>query len=444
MITIERIILDGFKPFRDRVEVPLGELTLLAGANSSGKSSVMQPLLLMKQTLESGYDPGPLLISGPNVVFSNTEQMFWVAPGQQKEQMTLGLMLRNDESRLGYEAVFQRQKTAAAPLQLVRAIVYSGAQREELSTTLSAEQRRNYEAEVHKIFGKRFFPQLDAKTTLEFEIRRERFFLGVGVKVVNAERGETISNLGSFAVRFPQVFFHIESVLRGIIHVPGLRGNPRRTYPVTAVERNFPGLFPDYTASVIAAWQDADLDKAQQLKEDLKELGLAWNVRARRISDTEVEIQVARLPRAIKHGARDMVSIADVGFGLSQSLPVAVALLAAEPGELVYLEQPEIHLHPRAEYHLSRLIQRAVLRGVQVVVETHSELLLLGLQELVARKQFMGKQVILHWVQRDQYGASHLTSKELDEKGGFGEVPVDFGAVSLEAMHNYLNATAGE
>ena len=49
-------------------------LTILAGANNSGKSSIMQPLLMMKQTLEATYDPGPLKLDGPNVYFTSAEQ----------------------------------------------------------------------------------------------------------------------------------------------------------------------------------------------------------------------------------------------------------------------------------------------------------------------------------------------------------------------------------
>lgn len=66
---VDSIILSGFKSFRERTEVALGDLTILAGANSAGKSTVMQSLLLMKQTLEASYDPGPLLLSGPNIIF---------------------------------------------------------------------------------------------------------------------------------------------------------------------------------------------------------------------------------------------------------------------------------------------------------------------------------------------------------------------------------------
>ena len=54
----------------------------------------------------------------------------------------------------------------------------------------------------------------------------------------------------------------------------------------------------------------------------------------------------ARMPRRRQGASNDLVSIADVGVGVSQSLPVVVALRTARPGQLVYIEQPEIHLHP--------------------------------------------------------------------------------------------------
>jgi hypothetical protein len=62
--------VSGFKSFSEETRIQLGSLTILAGANSSGKSSIMQPLLLMKQTLEAYYDPGALLLDGPNVSFT--------------------------------------------------------------------------------------------------------------------------------------------------------------------------------------------------------------------------------------------------------------------------------------------------------------------------------------------------------------------------------------
>src|ERR1700730_13313389 len=73
---ITRIAVEGFKSIAKRQEIEIAPLTILAGANSSGKSSLMQPLLLLKQTLEATYDPGPLLLNGPNAKFTSADQIF--------------------------------------------------------------------------------------------------------------------------------------------------------------------------------------------------------------------------------------------------------------------------------------------------------------------------------------------------------------------------------
>jgi len=73
---LTRIAVTGFKSIGERQSIGLAPLTILAGANSSGKSSMMQAPLLLKQTLEAPYDPGPLLLRGPNVAFSSADQLF--------------------------------------------------------------------------------------------------------------------------------------------------------------------------------------------------------------------------------------------------------------------------------------------------------------------------------------------------------------------------------
>src|ERR1044072_3588315 len=74
-LAIAEITVGGFKSIADEQSIEVRPLTILAGANSSGKSSMMQPLLLLKQSLESSYDPGPLLLHGPNVKFTSADQL---------------------------------------------------------------------------------------------------------------------------------------------------------------------------------------------------------------------------------------------------------------------------------------------------------------------------------------------------------------------------------
>ena len=72
--SITKIAVKGFKSIAEECAIDIRPLTILAGANSSGKSSIMQPLLMLKQTLEAPYDPGALLIDGPNVQFTEAAQ----------------------------------------------------------------------------------------------------------------------------------------------------------------------------------------------------------------------------------------------------------------------------------------------------------------------------------------------------------------------------------
>jgi AAA domain, putative AbiEii toxin, Type IV TA system len=226
-----------------------------------------------------------------------------------------------------------------------------------------------------------------------------------------------------------------------VVHLPGLRGNPERTYPVTAVGPTFSGTFENYVASLIAHRKSESPRRIKDLGEDLNELGLTWKIEARRVDDTRVEIQVGRMPGPKKGGAHDLVSIADVGLGVSQTLPVVVALRAACPGQLVYIEQPEIHLHPRAQAAMANLLVNAAKRGVRVVVETHSSLLLLAVQTLVAEGEIEPNLVGLNWFLRsDKDGTTRIQSADLDEAGRFGDWPEDFDDVALKTESQYLSA----
>lgn len=73
---ITGISVRGFKSLIEDSHIDVRRLTILAGANNSGKSSILQPLLLFKQTLDAPYDPGPLKIFGPNIEFTSTDQIF--------------------------------------------------------------------------------------------------------------------------------------------------------------------------------------------------------------------------------------------------------------------------------------------------------------------------------------------------------------------------------
>lgn len=417
---IKRLIVGGFKSINQEQSMEIKPLTILAGANSSGKSSMMQALLLLKQTLEATYDPGALLLNGPNVKFTSAEQLLSRnGNGKSVNTFHVGIKITvgsteithfklNTSKRLDVEAT--TYDTGNRELRL-----YKGMPRDEIQSV--------YDRAYRKVLP-------DGVTTVTPTLIQDRCFLKLNAKV----KGEDVLE----PVRIMRYETLLEDAIHRIIHLPGLRGNPERDYPVTAVGPAFPGTFEYYVASVIEQWQvDDDKQRLERLYHDLAQLGLTRNVVARRKNDTQVELLVNRF----LHGEReDMVSIADVGLGVSQALPVVVALHAAKPGQLVYIEQPEIHLHPRAQHTMAEVLANAAIGGKQLVIETHSSLLLRGIQTLVAEGKLPGRLVKLHWFKRLEDGSTQITSADLDETGAFDDWPEDFDDVELYSEKRYLDA----
>ncbi len=425
---ITQITVGGYKSISREQSIEIRPLTILAGANSSGKSSIMQPLLLMKQTLESSFDPGALLLNGPNVLFTSAEQMFSRSSRRDHPVvMKVGLRVNNH----AFTVRFGKHRNNGLE---ILTNTYVSAE-EELTLSPGMTQR-----EILSIFPFRF----RALSLSEISVEKDRCFLLLkvsGKRFAPLSDGSLVERVTFSPLQSGEVSEAVVKVLSELIHLPGLRGNPARTYPVTAVGAVFPGTFENYTASIIANWQvEKKEDEIAQLSTNLEKLGLTWKVAAKRVNDIQVELQVGRLTRAGRKGERDLVNIADVGLGVSQILPVLVALLAAKPGQLVYLEQPEIHLHPRAQTALAQVLADAANRGVRVVVETHSSLLLLGIQTLVAEEKLSPDKVKLHWFTQGNDGVTTVRSTDLDETGAFGDWPEDFAEVSLTAQSRYLDA----
>jgi len=430
-----RIGVQGFKAAHDAVSVRVAPLTIISGANSGGKSSFMQPLLLMKQTLDAGFDPGPLLLHGANAKFTERDQTLsrGKSKGSKVTEFSVDLQAGEHHRRVVYEDSIDGFA--------IKSDLFQDTERSiELTSSLTAAQARELERHVSGL-GETVMRQAkdglfpgSVGEDVGLTVRRDRCFL------------EGVIAIGRNTVGIDAFDSHTDAwvqLISGIVHVPGLRGNPEREYPRAAVGGNFPGTFDQYVASVIYEWGEKGDPRVADLSRQMEELGLTWKIIARRKNDAAVEVLVGRVPHAQQGGALDLVSIADVGFGVSQTLPVVVSLLSAAPGQVVYIEQPEIHLHPRAQVVMGSILAAAAARGVKVVAETHSSLLIRSIQTEIALGRINARDVSLNWFSRDAMGYAQVNVAKVDEKGRFGEWPLDFDDVSDEADVAYIQAIRG-
>jgi hypothetical protein len=418
---ITRISVTGFKSLANKTDVEIRPLTVLAGANSSGKSSLMQPLLLMKQTFDNErIPPGPFWLRGEQIGFDTVEQFLSCIqpdPGAAK-RLTLGLEAENNRATLSFEkgphSDFIVAETASSNLPEGRIW--------RLNRGLSSEEIAELYASVSERPG---------KEQGELFIFQDRCFLAVGTE-----------SFGAF--HRPEVHL-LRNRVQDMIHVSGLRGSVDREFYVHGfpLGTSFPGDFEEYVPSILDAWKDPSkfgngLRDLYELSNALQLLELASGVETRKLNESKIEVLI---PRTLHGDPKDLVNIADVGLAVSQILPVLVALILAHPKQLVHIEQPELHLHPRAQWKLAQLLADAANRGVQLVIETHSSLLLQGILTQVAQDKISNDKVILHWFERDQEtGLSTVNTAKPDAAGRVGDWPEDFSDVELGASNDYLDA----
>jgi len=435
---ITRLTVSGYKSISREQSIEIRPLTVLAGANSAGKSSMVQPLMLLKQTIEATYDPGPLLLNGPNVQFTALRQLLTRGRSGGSKQLMIGVGFTSDADltitleRASADKPVIVEMTLKGPQNTIRLTPNMGHEeilaasspplRQQIELSLTA-LRTMYDATGQTMPGE---PML--------KVVRRRCFLDISLFAqadTGTEQPLSVLPLG----------FMIEPAIRSTIHLPGIRELPGRAYPVSATGPQFPGTFQQYVASIIASWQEnGRQDLIAQLSAYLADLGLTRGIVAEVRDSSQIDLKVDRMPVGQTTRPADMVNIADVGVSIAQTLPVLVALLVATPGQLVVIEQPELHLHLSAQVRLARALADAARRGVRVLVETHSSLLLLSIQTLVAQGKLDPELVKLHWFDRDASGFTKVSSSGLDDTGAFGDWPENFDTVELEAQRRYLDA----
>jgi predicted ATPase len=168
----------------------------------------------------------------------------------------------------------------------------------------------------------------------------------------------------------------------------------------------------------------------------LGELGIADRVRVRpsgRIIEFDiVDIQTKK--------RRDLTS---VGVGASQILPVVVLCLLAEPGDLVLLEQPELHLHPKPQQILGDFLLGIAQTGRQLIVETHSEYLVNRLRRRIVEQGLEEEQDLIRLLYAKRAkGATSFEELRPNKFGSFDEWPEGFFDQSPRESEEIVRAAA--
>lgn len=411
---ITHIRMKNFKSWKDSGEVKLAPLTGFFGKNSSGKSSLLQMLLLLKQTAER-KDVEEVIFFGDESSYVNLGDFREVVHGHvSKESIELefGCRLQNT-------LIFQHPRVN----EEVRTNYFT------FKTSFLGDQVRVTIPQVS--FS--FMPLID----LSVHWKKNRISFEDSQEHINGftPRDSRWNCFGTFYSHInPQISKYssaAERLFSDIHYLGPTRVEPLRRY-------NWHGGHPQH----IRQWENQTIDallsaRVRKLKtlhgaervpiedkisEWLQDMELAHSFSLDLTSQGATTYEV----RIQKTSSSPLVTLVDMGYGLSQFLPVLVLCYYAPEGSTLILEQPGIHLHPKVQSQLADLLIEVVIeRNLQVLVESHSEHLLNRLQRRVAEEKIGADQTAVYFCQNDK-GVSTIDHLEMDELGNIKNWPPNF------------------
>lgn len=430
---ITELSFKNFKSWKQIKKMRFAPITGLFGTNSSGKTSVLQLLLMIKQTVEStdrlqvldfGNEKSPAnLGSFHDVVYSHETEGKLDWDIQWKLRKPLSVKKPEDKksdifnsNTLGFQAEIAENEKKRL---VVNHIVYSYA--EKKFTMRRTPGKNTYNLTVSPGDDFQFTRRKGRVWELPAPVKCYGFPNEVNVRFQNAG---FLSDLQ----------FEFERLFGDIKYLGPLRDYPRREYSWSGTEPVDMGQRGHRVVDALLAARDAHelLSRGRRKpKETLDQRVASWLKDLKLIHSFRVEpieksggniyrVKVQRNPNSPD------VLITDVGFGVSQILPAIVLCYYAPEGSIIILEQPEIHLHPAVQAGLADVFIDAVkTRDIQIIFESHSEHLLRRLQLRIAEQGITPDETALYFCESDN-GSSKLTPLNLDLLGGISNWPKDF------------------
>lgn len=430
---LTRLRLEGFKSWRDTADIGLRPITGFFGPNSSGKTSLIQALLLLKQTADSP-DRRLVFHFGSQHTAADLGDFLSVVHEHDGES---ALRLSIDWDRPTPFKIVDTKSGSRSVVEDKTMGFTVSARRSEANRTERVESMRYRVGGA--VFGMR--ARTGPKDGYEFFTEGTDFqpIRSVGRKWPLPSPVKSYGFPDQVRAYFQNTGFvadlelALEERLKQLYYLGPLRAHPLRRYTWTGAQPADMGRAGESAVDAILASREGGqkigrgrgrprVTLEEYVAEWLKDLGLIHGFRVESMTESGPVFEV----RVQKSRSAPEVLLTDVGFGVSQILPVLVLCFYVPSGSTIILEQPEIHLHPAVQSGLADvLIDAWEKRNVQVLLESHSEHLLRRLQRRVAEEKLPADDVGLYFcTARD--GESQLTPLDLDLYGNVTNWPVEF------------------
>jgi AAA domain, putative AbiEii toxin, Type IV TA system/N-6 DNA Methylase/Protein of unknown function (DUF3696) len=458
--------IKNFKAFDEASsEIRLAPLTLIFGRNSAGKSSIIQALLLLKQSVGAGV----FMPSGPQ--FDGGTFTGLIHRQDDQRQLSIGLSYASSASL--DSAVSIPNPAWERSLDFTFAFSGDAVELEHLDYGLDTERFR-FRADDESD-GRETLMRLDVASAIELvrkstgpeatfppvkPIPRAASSVARGFARLRSEfasvdrdglvitgRGEVPFDLGRSSTRpgleqsylnrgwksIQAISDETRSMLARLVYLGPLREAPAR----------FSAAGMSSTSTDIARFLLDNKSEARDVSQWIARMGMPYELNAfslRSVPGAHVIGDLIAI--SLRHNESGVtLSPADVGFGMSQVLPIVVEL-SARTESTVLIEQPEIHLHPAMQSELADLLiesSKEEGRANQVIAETHSEHIMLRVQRRIREGSLSAADVSVIYVDQDAQGRATVQRLRIDGNGEFlDEWPNGFFAQRFDELFGGL------
>lgn len=433
----------NFKAWQDTGPVRLAPLTVIFGSNSSGKSSLGHLLLALKQTVQisdrkralhlgdenSLIDLGTFAdcVHGHDLSLPMEFALKWKLPSRMHIKNLLTKAEDYYGDQLYLHSTLRADKLGQPVADKIQYKLFDGKK-----NTLEITHGRKGNGGTLEASPLRLVHAPGRKWPVEPPEKFYRFADRTLLRYQNADF------LAEFALE-------TENILDELYYLGPLRNPPRRVYqwsgdsPPDVGQQGESAIAALLSAAAEGRYLNRGFKRSKKRFDEfiaswLVDLGIIadFSVKAVAKGRKEYEVLVKTQP------ASPEVKLTDVGFGVSQVLPALVQAFYSPPNSTVWMEQPEIHLHPKAQSVLADAFISAIhsyeegaRRGTQLVIETHSEHFLNRLQRRVAEGVLQKEEVAVYFV-KSRRGRTELEALELNEDGEIVNWPENFFGDEME------------
>ncbi|QMW05068.1 AAA family ATPase [Spirosoma foliorum] len=398
---INSLSLKNFKCFEE-LDVKFAPITLLTGANSSGKSSLINAILAVLQTEEF-----PLYLS-PNGKYLNMGSYEEIVFGKNLTK-NVGIKLqpysfiwRNFKPIFEWIWEYDESNDLPRLKELSAKFEANAYVQEEWSMDVRREYN-NYKFSLDAYAPDIRFPQvreaLEKVDSLKNHIQPASQKKGPDIHL---KVNRYYHHLKEIAELYNNPNFYFRDALRNVFpdrnfnYVGSFRHPPERTYyQKSKAQSKIDSDGSGYIDQIIE-WEQTNPEKLAKLNEVMRQLELFSEVQSTMLKGGRFELNIKTQPKA------NFTALTDVGFGISQFLPIIVADLQLQDQSCLAVSQPEIHLHPKIQAQFGNYLSNQInSTQKQYIIETHSEYLLNRIRLLLVNGELHPTQVRVLYFEND-------------------------------------------